>query len=110
MHRLQQPRTDSTDASNPVCFLFGHTTPFTLEQLTKLYPTQHVQKSVKDSARATREAKFTLAPEEQELVEEAEAAQVPELRRRAVMAHCGLWTLSFQNCQNAARSAAHAGE
>jgi len=74
-----QPGTDSTGASNPVCFLFGHTTPFTPEQLMKLYPTHddYVQK-VKDSARATREAKFMLEPEEQELVAEAEAAPVPE--------------------------------
>jgi hypothetical protein len=66
------------ESDNFICILFGQTTPFTPEELKKLYPTHedYVQK-VTASARATREAGFLLPPEEQAMVTEAAAAPVP---------------------------------
>jgi hypothetical protein len=60
------------------CFLFGSTTPFTPDQLAKLYPTHddYVVK-VKESASKLREARFLLEPEEKGFVTEAEEATVP---------------------------------
>jgi hypothetical protein len=62
-----------------VCFLFGHTVPFTADELTELYASHddYVAK-VTDAASAAREAGFLLEPEEQALVAEAEAAAIPE--------------------------------
>jgi hypothetical protein len=61
-----------------ICFLFGHTTPFTPEKLLELYPTHddYVTK-VRDAARQAREARYLLEPEEQAIVAEAEAAAIP---------------------------------
>jgi hypothetical protein len=63
---------------NFVCSLFGHTEPFTPQKLMQLYPLHegYVSK-VRIAARATREAGFTLVPEEQAMVAKAEAARVP---------------------------------
>jgi hypothetical protein len=65
-------------SDNFICVLFGETTPFTAEELKKLYPTHddYVQE-VTASARATREAGFLLPPEEQAMVQEASAAPIP---------------------------------
>jgi hypothetical protein len=72
------PASDPSALSNPVCFLFGSTTPFTHEKLMELYPSHedYVTK-VMNAARATREAGFILSPEEQEIVATAESAPVP---------------------------------
>jgi hypothetical protein len=71
-----QPAAGSTDF---VCVVFGQTIPFTSERLLELYPTHddYVTK-FRDSARAAREAKFLLPPEEKAMVDEAEAALVPD--------------------------------
>ena len=68
----------SSGGASLICFLFGHTEPFTPQTLMQLYPSHddYVSK-VKDAARATREANFILVPEEQEMVAKAEAAPVP---------------------------------
>jgi hypothetical protein len=61
------------------CILFGHTTPFTTEQLTQLYPTHddYVTK-VKAAAQKARAAGFVLEPEEQAFVDRARAAAIPK--------------------------------
>jgi hypothetical protein len=60
------------------CFLFGSTTPFTADQLMKLYPTHdaYVTK-VKESAGKLRQAGFLLEPEESGFVADAQKAPVP---------------------------------
>jgi hypothetical protein len=60
------------------CFLFGSTTPFTADQLTKLYPThdEYVTK-VKESASRLRQAGYLLPPEESGFVADAQKAPVP---------------------------------
>jgi hypothetical protein len=61
-----------------LCMLFGSTTPFTPEKLLELYPNHddYVAK-VTASANQAREAGFILAPEEQAIVEDAQAALIP---------------------------------
>lgn len=61
------------------CFLFGSTTPFTPEKLMSLYPTHedYVEK-VRASAQKAREGGFLLPPEEQAMVDEADAAAIPK--------------------------------
>ncbi|MFM2416261.1 MAG: hypothetical protein RL385_984 [Pseudomonadota bacterium] len=63
---------------NPLCMLFGQTTPFTPELLQKLYPTHaDYVDAVRRSARSARDAGFVLPEEEAALVAEAEAAPIP---------------------------------
>lgn len=60
------------------CFLFGSTTPFTADELMKLYPTHDdYVNQVKASAEKTRKAGFVLEPEANGFVTDAEAAPVP---------------------------------
>ena len=69
----------TTGGLNFVCFLFGHTEPFTPQKLMQMYP-QHdgYVSKVTDAARAAREAGFILVPEEQAMVAKAQAAPVPK--------------------------------
>ncbi|MET0287933.1 MAG: alpha/beta hydrolase domain-containing protein [Polyangiales bacterium] len=63
---------------NVVCSLFGHTKPFTPEQLATLYPThQEYVDKVTSSAASTRTAGFLLAEDEATMVADARAAPVP---------------------------------
>lgn len=64
---------------NIVCALFGHTTPFTPEQLASLYPThQDYVDKVTASAASARAAGFLLPEEEATMVSDATAAPVPK--------------------------------
>jgi hypothetical protein len=60
------------------CFLFGSTTPFTPDELMKLYPTHddYLMK-VQESASKQRMTRFLLEPEETGFVSEAQKAAVP---------------------------------
>lgn len=61
------------------CFLFGSTTPFTPEELKKLYPTHEDYVSqVKEAANRAHEAGFLLEPEAQGFVRDAEKAPIPD--------------------------------
>jgi hypothetical protein len=66
------------DMSTIMCAMFGQTIPFSPEKLLSLYPTHedYVAK-FQASAQATREAGFILAPEEQRIISEAQAAKIP---------------------------------
>lgn len=64
---------------NFICALFGHTTPFTPEQLAMLYPThQDYVDKVTASAASTRSLGFILPEEEATMVSDAKAAPVPQ--------------------------------
>ena len=61
------------------CFLFGSTTPFTADKLKQLYPSHDdYLTKVKAAAKKVREGGFLLEPEEKTIVEQAQAAKVPE--------------------------------
>lgn len=65
-------------AWNPMCMLFGQTTPFSPDKLRALYPThQDYVDKVTRAARAAREAGFILPEEEASIVAEAVAVAVP---------------------------------
>jgi hypothetical protein len=71
-----EPATEH--AWNPLCMLFGHTVPFTHQELSVLYPThQHYVDEVTASARASREAGFILPEDEVTIIAEAIAAPIP---------------------------------
>jgi hypothetical protein len=63
---------------NPLCMLFGQTTPFKAERLQKLYPSHgDYVDAVSRAAHAARTAGFALPEEEEALIAEAKAAQIP---------------------------------
>lgn len=66
-------------SGNFFCAIFGSTTPFTPDELMKLYPTHddYVMK-VKEAASKARKAGFLLEPEEKGFVTDAENAPVPK--------------------------------
>lgn len=65
-------------SDNPLCFLFGSTTPFTEERLAELYPTRDdYVAAVRESADAALEAGHILPAARDSFMAEAEAASIP---------------------------------